>query len=160
MARVADIPLGLLRQWGTRGVLLDLDNTIVPWHTTALADDVRPWVASVQAAGVRMCLLSNNYSSMAVAVARGLSLPIVKNALKPFPFAFKRALRILMTEPHESVVVGDQLLTDVLGGKLVGMRAVLVTPLSKREFPTTKIVRLMEFPVLGYLRRSGRIAGG
>ncbi len=136
-----------------RGVALDLDNTIVPWQTVDLVAGVGQWVGALESRGIRVCLLTNNYSANAATVGRTLGIDVVKGALKPLPSAFRSALRVLGKSPAQCVVVGDQLLTDVLGAKLVGMRAILVKPVSRREFLTTAILRLLERPLLALLRR-------
>lgn len=151
--RVEDISLSMLAAWSVRGIVLDLDNTLVPWNTADISAGARAWVASIRAAGIGLCLLTNNYSRRASQVADLLGIPIIKAALKPSPLAFRGALRRLGVAAAEAVVVGDQVYTDVLGGKLLGMRAVLVTPLSTRDFATTKIVRWLERPVRERLRR-------
>ena len=150
--RVEDISLDLLRSLSVRGVALDLDNTIVPWYTTDLAPAVAEWVARLLADGLRVCLLTNNYAGHATDVAQALSVPIIPGALKPAPGAFRRALSALAVPARESVVIGDQLFTDVLGGKLLGMRAILVRPIGGREFFTTRFMRLMERPLVARLR--------
>ena len=155
---MSDIGVARLRSWGIAGIVLDLDNTIVPWHTAQLAADVEPWISTVRGERIRLCLLTNNHGAQAVSVAQRLSAPIVRAALKPNPLAFRRAAALLEAPPSACLVVGDQLFTDVLGAKLVGMRAVLVEPIGGREFPTTKIMRAMEQPILRYLRRQGRLA--
>jgi uncharacterized protein len=146
----------MLAGWGVRGAVVDLDNTLVPWNTTDVAAPVMRWIEDVRAAGIAICLLTNNYARRAVEVAQRLEVAIIKGALKPSPLAFVGALRRLGIAAAQGVVVGDQIYTDVLGGKLVGMRAVLVTPLSTREFPTTKIVRWLERPVRAKLRREAQ----
>jgi len=151
--RVEDVSAELLGRWAIRGIALDLDNTIVPWHTADLRASLQLWVAEMRGAGMALCILTNNYGRQAHAVAKLLEIPIVKGAVKPFPRSFRRALRALGTAPRQSMVIGDQLFTDVLGGKLVGMRAVLVRPIGSREFPTTKILRMLEAPIVRRLRR-------
>jgi putative phosphatase len=146
--RVEDISLELLRGLGVRGVALDLDNTIVPWHTADLTPGVAQWVAALLAADMRVCLVTNNYAGHATDVAQALSVPIVPGALKPAPTAFRRALGALAVPAAQSVVIGDQLFTDVLGGKLLGMHAILVRPIGGREFFTTRFMRMMERPLL------------
>lgn len=146
----------MLVAWGVRGAVVDLDNTLVPWNTADVAPPVLRWIADVRAAGIAICLLTNNYARRALDVAQRLDVAIIKGALKPSPFAFAGALRRLGIDAARGVVIGDQIYTDVLGGKLVGMRAVLVTPLSTREFPTTRIVRWLERPVRARLRREAR----
>ncbi|HXW77147.1 MAG TPA: YqeG family HAD IIIA-type phosphatase [Candidatus Eremiobacteraceae bacterium] len=151
--RVEDVEPALLARWGTRGIVLDLDNTIVPWNTADVAPAVRAWVGAILAAAIGVCVLTNNYTRRASGVAEMLGVPIIKGALKPSPIAFREALRRLSVPASRAAVVGDQLFTDVLGGKLLGMRAVLVKPLSDREFPTTRIVRWFERPFRDRLRR-------
>jgi HAD superfamily phosphatase (TIGR01668 family) len=143
----------MLAAWGVRGAVVDLDNTLVPWNTEDLSEPVVRWVAHIRDAGIGVCLLTNNYTRRASTVAQRLGVEIIKGALKPSPIAFGGALRRLGVTAGEAVVIGDQLYTDVLGGKLLGMRAVLVTPLSADEFPTTRIVRWLERPVRRMLRR-------
>ncbi len=157
---VTNVTLELLRGWKIQGVALDLDNTIVPWHTDKLEPGIAPWVTSVRAAGIRMCLLTNNYGPQAKSVARELDMPLVRGALKPLPAAFRRCLDELQTDASQSVCVGDQLFTDVLGAKLVGMRAVYVRPIAQRAFVTTRFLRWLERPVLARLRNETTQGGG
>lgn len=151
--RVEDIALEQLRALGVRGIALDLDNTIVPWHTSELSPRAGAWVSSLVAAGLRVCLVTNNYADQAKDVARMLAVPMVAGALKPMPTAFRRALQALAVPARESVVIGDQLFTDVLGGKLLGMKAILVRPIGAREFFTTRFMRMMERPLLARLHK-------
>jgi len=154
--RVEEIAPATLAAWGVRGAIVDLDNTLVPWNTADVSPPVRAWVDSLKSA-FSVCVLTNNYTRRASSVAEILGVPIIKGALKPAPPAFRGALRLLGVTADRAVVVGDQIYTDVLGGKLLGMRAVLVTPLSTREFPTTRIVRFLERPVRALIeRQAGR----
>ena len=155
VARVEEVTAALLGQWGVRGVVLDLDNTIVPWNTSDVSLEVRAWVRELGTAGIRVCLLTNNYTRRASQVAELLDVPIIKVAFKPSPMAFRNAMRVMEIAPREGAVIGDQLYTDVLGGKLVGMRAVLVEPLSTREFFTTRFVRWLERPMRARVVRGG-----
>ena len=155
--RVEQISVELLAGWGVRGVVLDLDNTIVPWNTSDVPPAVRDWVKKIGAGNIAMCVLTNNYTRRASAVAEVLDIPIIKVAFKPSPMAFRSALRRMSIDAGaQAAVVGDQLYTDVLGGKLVGMRAILVDPLSTREFITTRFVRWLERPMRARLARPDR----
>jgi len=151
--RVQDISTALLASWNVRGLVLDLDNTIVPWNTSDLSAEVIRWVDGLRAADIAVCVLTNNYTRRASGVAEQLGIPIIKAAFKPSPLAFHSALRRMSIEAAHAAVVGDQLYTDVLGGKLTGMRAVLVDPLSTREFVTTRFVRWLERPLRARLTR-------
>lgn len=128
---------------GVRGVVLDLDNTVVAWDAPAPTSEVQVWIGQLRSAGIQVCIVSNNFTR-AREIAQMLQVPVVAGAIKPAPWAFRRAMAIMGTSARQTVLVGDQLFTDVLGGNLLGMRTVLVDPLSRDEFPTTKIVRAIE----------------
>jgi HAD superfamily phosphatase (TIGR01668 family) len=142
------IDLDALWADGVRALLLDLDNTLLPRDTNVVPDSLKAWVAGLKARGFRVCLLSNNWHERARVVAGQLGLPIVDHAVKPVPFAFLRALSRAHARPREAAVVGDQLFTDILGGKLLGMRTVLVRPLSATDLTHTLLLRRLEAIVL------------
>ncbi len=152
---VAELGADRLQAWRILGIALDLDNTIVPWYTATLGPGVKEWSQMVQAHGIRMCLLTNNYGNHVQGVAQELGIPLVRGALKPLPGAFSKCLKVLGTDAAHALSVGDQLFTDVLGAKLVGMRAVYVRRIVGPEFPTTWVLRMLEIPVLAQLRRAG-----
>jgi HAD superfamily phosphatase (TIGR01668 family) len=129
---------------GVRGIVLDLDNTCCAYHQPHLADGVADWVIRARRRGLRMVMLSNNFTERVSAVGAALDVPTVANALKPLPFGFLRALRLLGTARRETVVIGDQLFTDVLGAKVLGLQAVLTEPLVAKDFPLTRVLRFLE----------------
>jgi HAD superfamily phosphatase (TIGR01668 family) len=121
-------PEDLVEQ-GISIVLLDIDNTLVPRDTHVLSMEVKAWVARLGDRGIRACLLSNNWLKVVFAYAEELAIPLVYKAMKPLPFAYLRALRKVNRQKGEKVlVVGDQLMTDVLGAHVLRFRAILVTP--------------------------------
>lgn len=150
---LAEVPLEALRSWGVRGIIVDLDNTLVSYDDRTLAPEVQAWVEAALAADFRLVLLSNNFEERVAAVGSRLGVPTVANALKPLPSGFLRALRVLQTRRRETVAIGDQLFTDVLGAKLVGLRTILTEPLVDHDFPATRVLRMLERMVL---RRHGR----
>ncbi len=91
-----------------------------------------------------MVMVSNNFRERVAAIGAQLDVPAVPNALKPLPQGFLVALRRLGTRRAETVVIGDQLFTDVLGAKLLGLHAVLTQPIVPKDFPLTRVLRLME----------------
>jgi len=136
-------PDALVRE-GIRGLIVDLDNTVIAWNAPAPTEAVRDWMRRVRAAGLRACIVSNNFTGRAQAVADALGVPVVPAAAKPAPWAFRRATAIMGIPPAQTALIGDQLFTDILGGNLLGMRTILVEPLSSEEFPTTRLVRRIE----------------
>jgi len=93
--------------------------------------------------------VSNNWHERVRHVAAELGFDLVDHAIKPLPFAFLRALRMEKATAKEAAVVGDQLFTDILGGNMLGMRTVLVAPLSQTDLPHTLLLRRLEALVLG-----------
>ncbi len=86
-------------------------------------------------------------------MAQKLGLPFISGALKPRRGAFREALKLLDVEPRRAAVVGDQVLTDILGGNRLGLHTILVRPMSRREFAGTRITRLFERVILRVLRK-------
>jgi HAD superfamily phosphatase (TIGR01668 family) len=139
-----EVPLERLRQQGIRALIVDLDNTITCWQSSAVGEEARAWFRKVQNQGFAVCLSSNNGYARGAPVASLLGVPLVPNAVKPRRMAFRQAMEILGSSPDETAVIGDQIFTDVLGGRRLGLFTVLVCPLSPREFITTRLLRRLE----------------
>ncbi len=144
-----EVSLDALAGQGVRGIVVDLDNTVCAYHRPELAPGVAEWVAAARARGFALVMVSNNFTERVSAVGAQLGIAVVPNALKPLPFAFLRALRLLGTPRRDTVVIGDQLFTDVLGAKLVGCRTILTKPLVETDFPLTRVLRFLERTIAG-----------
>lgn len=132
---------------GYRALLFDLDNTLCLWRAGELGGATRKLLRKLLNQGFRIAVLTNASLPKDHPVAQALAelgIPFLVRAKKPLPFAFWRALSLLAVQKKEAVVIGDQLLTDVLGGKLAGLYTILVEPLSPREARRTKFNRLLE----------------
>ncbi len=138
-----------LRARGIRGIILDLDNTIVPWGTWDVPQALGPWIAAARAVDLRLCIVSNNAGARVAHLAAALGLPAVTGAWKPRRRALRRALGMMGTAPEATALIGDQVFTDVLGGNRLGLHTILVPPQSGREFPLTRLTRLAERLVCG-----------
>jgi len=142
--RITDVSLADLTKLGIRGLIIDLDNTVCAYRSPDVIEGVHDWVLAAQAAGFVLVMVSNNFPERVGAIGALLGIPGVPNALKPLPGAFLRALRLLGTPRRATAIIGDQLFTDVLGAKILGMRAVLTEPIVASDFPLTRVLRLME----------------
>lgn len=143
-----DVQQDLLRP-GLRNVLLDIDNTIRSRATGDIPQDVGLWLAKARDAGVRFCLLSNNWHNDVRSFAEELEMPIVAKACKPLPHGYLRAMKKLGAACSESVIIGDQLLTDTVGAHIVGIKAYLVLPLAEQDIRRTLFLRNIERMILG-----------
>ncbi len=156
------IDLSDLRARGVNALLVDLDNTLLPRDTNVLPDELRRWAGRLAEEGFRVCLVSNNWHERVKRVAEELGFELVAKALKPLPFAFRRAMESLGASRGSTAVIGDQLFTDVLGGNALGLLTVLVAPLSKTDLPHTLLLRRIEAlalagrqPVSGHTNEGG-----
>ena len=134
---------------GYTNVLLDIDNTLRSRETGDIPRDVGVWLGKARDAGVRFCLLSNNWHDDVFDFAKGLDLPIVAKACKPLPFGYLRAERELGCKRADTVAIGDQLLTDVVGADLAGIAAYMVMPLVDVDLKHTVALRVIERGLLG-----------
>ncbi len=142
------IDLDQLRAAGIDTLLVDLDNTLLPRDTNVVPEALGEWAGDLAARGFRVCLVSNNWHDRVKTVADELGFELVSKAVKPMPFAFLRALSKIGSKRGRAAVVGDQMFTDILGGRLLGMHTVLVTPLSSSDLPHTLFLRRLERFVL------------
>lgn len=130
-------------------VLLDVDNTVRSRADGCVPRDVRQWIARARDVGIRFCLLSNNWHSSIYDFAEEVGLPIVAKACKPLPFGYMRALHKVGAKRSHAVVIGDQLLTDVIGAHIVGMEAFMVLPLAEVDLKHTLMLRGVERGLMG-----------
>lgn len=134
---------------GYANVLLDVDNTILTRDTHEIPRDVGFWLAHARDAGVVFCLVSNNWHRGVYDLAARLDLPIVAKAVKPLPPAFIYAMNKIKANRKNTLVIGDQLVTDVLGAHVLGMKAYLLAPLVEQDLPHTLMLRNLERVIMG-----------
>lgn len=142
---VASISVPELVEAGVTCVLIDRDNTVVPRDTKRAPQSALAWLDELRAAGIGICMVSNNFHTAEVeASAAELGMQVVHHAMKPAPFAVRRALALMGAAPEQAVLVGDQVFTDVMAGNLAGVRPILVEPQSTTDLWYTHIFRVFE----------------
>lgn len=130
---------------GYRALLFDVDNTITCWNSPDIAPEVLAWFGELQAAGLKGCIISNNSAERLRPLADRLGLEFFPKARKPLPFGYAKAAALLGADKRQTLMIGDQLMTDILGANLAGMDAVLLKPISlAREFRWTYVNRKLE----------------
>lgn len=139
---IYDIDLTILHKNGYRNILIDVDNTITPWNSNEISNVLKQWIEKCQDVGFSVYLFSNGSSSRISKLASVLKVSAIPSGGKPF--AFKRALDHIKGEPENTVMVGDQIFTDIWGGNLKGLYTILVNPISTEEFWGTKFNRFLE----------------
>lgn len=152
---VADLDPAQLADEGVRLVLLDMDNTIVPRDTGALRDDARQWITELQAKGIEIALVSNNWAKNVRPIAREIGAVFISRSAKPLPIAFILLRTQRKLTRAQTIVVGDQLFTDMLGAKLAGLRGMMVLPQAKKDLAHTLALRPIEAWFMGHMRPEG-----
>jgi len=143
---------------GVKGVLLDLDNTLVEWGQVEVSPKTLAWVEEMKKSGLKMCIVSNALEERVKVVGKKLGIPWVSQGIKPRKTPYRKALALLETTPGETATVGDQLFTDVWGGNRMALFTVWMTPLSTKELFFTRIARRLERFVAKQLRKKGIIS--
>jgi len=141
---VLDIDPAWLKKQGRTCVLIDLDNTLLPRDTSVFSPEVMDWVQSLYDADLKVCLLSNNWHERVHTAAAELNMKLVSKAVKPLPPAFFLALQRAGGRRRDTIMIGDQLFTDVLGSAILGIPAIMVKPLAKHDLKHTLMLRNLE----------------
>lgn len=145
---IRDITAELLEKKGIRGLILDIDNTLVPNHVADADEKAVEWIGKMKAAGYKLCIVSNASRKRVVRFNDRLQLNAVHRAMKPGTRAFLKAARLMGFENGKIAVVGDQIFTDVYGGNRAGMFTILVHPIDKREGKLVRFKRIFEKRIL------------
>jgi len=148
-ATVEQIQVDTLASRGITGVLADLDGTLVGDHQRDVAGSVTAWVDGLRAAGIGVCIVSNSGPARVAPVAAVLDVPYVAHAAKPLRRGIDAGLRVLARPANDVALVGDQLFTDVWGGRRSRLLTILVEPRSADQALLTRLKRPLEWLVDG-----------
>lgn len=132
------------------GLIVDLDNTLLAWNEYNLSQRMKDWIETMQKSSIQIFIVSNNNHSRVEKAIVGLEKPVgfFAQALKPRNKGFQLALDHFKMDKDKVAVVGDQLITDVIGAKRMGLRVILVKPLVPHDNIYTWVNRTMEKALL------------
>ena len=139
---------------GNRGILFDVDNTLVPHGAPATAQSVELF-KRLHEMGFATCLISNNKEPRVRPFADAMETPFVYKADKPSRKGYEEGMTRMGTDKSNTLFIGDQLFTDVLGGNLAGMTTLLVDPIQPEHGWFFRLKRALERPLLRGVRYSG-----
>ena len=151
---VKNINLELLQKNNIKGLILDVDNTLINLDKK-MPEGISSWAKDLKANGIKICILSNSNKIEKVgAVAKILEVPYIFFGKKPFKSGFLRAKEILKLEAKNIAVVGDQIFTDILGANRCGMFSILVKPIEEKDYLITRIKRPLENWIIKRYRKN------
>ena len=142
---VTDITPAFLKENDIKALLLDVDNTLSVAHANkTLREGVPEWLSDMRENDIPMMILSNAKKKRAQRFADSVGLDVVGLAAKPLPFGYFRAVKKLKLKRKNVAIVGDQIFTDIMGGRLAGVKTVLVTDITPENKTGFKIKRYFE----------------
>ena len=136
-------------------LMLDFDNTIVPYTTDDPTPLMAAWLAWVRDCGIRICVVSNSKRDRVQVFCKKHGLHCITHAKKPFPKGIRECLTRFKIPASEAVLVGDQIYTDTLGANLAGVTSILVRAIDNHNF-WLKARHVAELPFI-YAARKRRI---
>ncbi|MED3624513.1 YqeG family HAD IIIA-type phosphatase [Neobacillus thermocopriae] len=152
---ILDIKPEQLKSRGIKGIITDLDNTLVEWDRPSATPTLIQWFEEMKKHQILVTIVSNNNEDRVKAFADPLGIPYIFQARKPLGRAFNKALSQMGIKKEEAVVIGDQLLTDVLGGNRSGFHTILVVPVAQTDGFFTKFNRFVERRIMNWFKKKG-----
>lgn len=146
--RVTDITPEFLKENLIDSLLLDVDNTLSTFKGTQFVDGFEEWRDNMKAHGIKLMILSNAKQNRLEIFAERAKIDGTGMAAKPLPFGYLRAVKKLNSKRRNSAIVGDQIFTDVLGGKIAGVRTVLLEPIKLEDSASFRVRRKLERKLL------------
>ncbi len=145
---IMDIDYMKIYKKGIRGLVFDIDNTIVPYNTYEIPDSVLDLFKNLTRKGFAICFLSNNKKKRVSHFIKLFNIHGFHTALKPTPFGILRAIKYLRLPKNKIAIIGDQIFTDVICGRLQKIYTVLVDPIVERTDFINKFKRSLELNIL------------
>src|SRR5699024_4159666 len=141
---IFQIDIDKLAESGVKGIVTDLDNTLVGWDVADPTEAVKTWFEEARQKGITITIVSNNDEKRVGNFSKSLKVDFIFKAKKPKGRAFDRAMHSMNLNPSEIVVIGDQMLTDVFGGNRRGLSTIMVVPVKQTDGCFTKFNRLID----------------
>lgn len=151
---LTDIQPDFLWAQGVRLLMLDFDNTIVPYTTDEPTPLMAAWLAWVKDCNLYVCVVSNSKRDRVRRFCKAHGLHCITHARKPFSKGIRACLRKFHVQPHEAALVGDQIFTDTLGANCCGVKSILVNAIDNHNiWLKLRHVAEMPFILLAHRRR-------
>ena len=153
--KVTDISPMLLQQRGIRLLMLDFDNTLVPYTTSVPTVAVVDWLKAMQQSDIQICVVSNSRKPRVRVFCEKYGIDCITHAKKPFPKGIRRCLQKYEIPPAECALAGDQIYTDVLGANGQGVTSILIKAINNHNI-WLKLRHVAELPWI-FLARKRRM---
>ena len=149
-----------LKEQGIQLLICDIDNTLVPHDVAVPDDEAIAFFFFFQDAGIQIVFISNNVEERVATFAKGLNIPFYPFAMKPLPKTYRKMLKDFHVKRDVVAVLGDQLMTDILGANVMRFYTILTAQVVERDLSFTKVNRVFENIVFSLLKVTGKLVKG
>jgi len=152
--RLTDVTPEMLGRHGVQFLMLDFDNTIVPYTTNTPAADMEQWLQDIQASGIGLCVVSNSKRDRVVQFCNARGIACITHSRKPFQKGIRACRDRFSLDLRHAALAGDQIYTDVLGANCAGAVSILVKPIHLHNI-WLKLRHVAEKPFIAIGKRRG-----
>ena len=149
---LTQVSQSLLHQRGIRLLMLDFDNTIVPYTTDIPTEEMEAWLEEMKRSDISVCVVSNSKRDRVKKFCEERGLDCITHARKPFPKGIRQCLRRYGVAASQAALVGDQIYTDTLGANGCGVTSILVPAICNHNI-WLKARHLLELPFIAMARK-------
>lgn len=149
---ITDLTAQQLKDMGISLLMMDFDNTIVPYTTSVPTDKMRDWLHKMTTSDIQLCVVSNSKKPRVRVFCQKYGLDCITHARKPFSDGIRRCLIKYGVAPKNAALVGDQIYTDTLGANCVGVKSILVKAIDNHNF-WLKARHVVEIPFIFATKR-------
>lgn len=149
---ITDVSAAFLQERNIKLLLLDFDNTMLPYTKNEPTQELLQWIEHMRAAGIVLCIVSNSHKPRVPEFSRRYGVACVTGAKKPRGKGIREALRRFDVPKEQTALIGDQIYTDVLGANLAGVTSVIVRSIHNHNF-WLKLRHVFEVPFLAMARK-------
>ena len=143
--KLTDLTPQLLADHGIQLLMMDFDNTIVPYSTDMPSEQMCRWMEDMKSSGIQLCVVSNSHKQRVPEFCRQTGLDCITHARKPFSKGIRQCLDRYGIAPSQAALVGDQIYTDTLGSNALGVTSILVKAIDNHNF-WLKARNVLELP--------------
>ncbi len=141
-----ELSVEYLKENGISALILDVDNTLIPYEETTPRPTVVAWLDKMTDAGIKIAFVTNNHKKRLLAFNETLGFPAFSDSCKPFSKNMRKAMKAMGSVPENTANMGDQIFTDIWAGKRLKLHTLLVPPIKDKRDPFTRFKRLLERP--------------
>jgi HAD superfamily phosphatase (TIGR01668 family) len=147
-----DITPKLLEDHDIDLLMLDFDNTIVPYTTNIPSESMEKWLKEMVSSNIQLCVVSNSKNDRVKLFCKQYGIACITRAKKPFAKGIRQCLEQFHIRPEQAALAGDQIFTDVLGGNCAGVTSILVKAIDNHNI-WLKLRHVAEMPFIFAARK-------